>query len=860
MGCGASNQNGDSSVGPIQSPKTGKGNGKKGPAKFQLDTELLNLLVKNATTSDNKQHKEILDLFGKVDAWEFDLASLSKLTAQHPLVYVVASLLKQHDLYQQLNLDKDQIVTFLMTISDKFPAPFHSNELAADIAQGFHCIIKRGLKKYLNDEDIFAAIIASTICHLGHPGLSSEYQESSESFASTLYNARSILQYRSVAHAFDIIQNGEKCNIFANLRPEKVSYIREAIILMILATEKSNQAEVLSKFIPKVSDTNQNEFSDPGDKELLLQVIMILAHKSYMSVRRISTHLYWMEKYFTEKFTQGDLEAKKGYPVTPGCTRDGKVKEEVLEEMKSLMDVLQAYYKLEPRIKTSRQILKANIGWWKNVHGTEEADGKFADFSKGYTWDEAEETSDALDKLMISEVEPTTGHEKVIDLKIQNANRLHQSKLQENLETACRDTLIKVFEKPESVDWSQLNIVPPVYALVDFAALDNPLTNSETQQSVLSMFSRLDAWDFDVFALTRMLGGEALYLTSFVLFHKYEIPKKFKIPIPALQNFLKKVQAGYQMNPYHNAMHACDVMQITNSIMVQGNMMAKMGSIDIFAALLSAMVHDYDHPGLNNAFQVHSSSYLARIYNDRSVLENHHCSSAFQIIRHGEGCDILQNMDPETKKDARETIVSMILSTDMTNHVKYFRKFKSRVEAGSDFTSKKDIRTALEIAIKMSDVSNPSRPLYLYLQWTKKIINEFFMQGDKERQYNLPVSPLMDRERSVLSKGQKAFMDFVITPMFKSFAGVFPGMSFCLDLIDTNYNHWAEHKEIEDAQFDPKEYKTKRLAKWKEAPSKVDLVKEVVGETKKDAPAPSSEEAKEEESKEDEVKAPEVEA
>ena len=46
--------------------------------------------------------------------------------------------------------------------------------------------------------------------------------------------------------------------------------------------------------------------------------------------------------------------------------------------------------------------------------------------------------------------------------------------------------------------------------------------------------------------------------------------------------------------------------------------------------LLAAIVHDVEHTGTTNNFHVNSSSETALIYNDKSVLENFHVSTAFR--------------------------------------------------------------------------------------------------------------------------------------------------------------------------------------------------------------------------------------
>lgn len=48
--------------------------------------------------------------------------------------------------------------------------------------------------------------------------------------------------------------------------------------------------------------------------------------------------------------------------------------------------------------------------------------------------------------------------------------------------------------------------------------------------------------------------------------------------------------------------------------------------------MLAAFCHDYDHPGLNNQFLIASSDLLALVYNDKSVLENHHIAEVFKML------------------------------------------------------------------------------------------------------------------------------------------------------------------------------------------------------------------------------------
>lgn len=51
------------------------------------------------------------------------------------------------------------------------------------------------------------------------------------------------------------------------------------------------------------------------------------------------------------------------------------------------------------------------------------------------------------------------------------------------------------------------------------------------------------------------------------------------------------------------------------------------------AAYWSAIVHDFEHGGLNNDFLIKTMHPLAVTYNDQSPLENHHLAAAVRVMR-----------------------------------------------------------------------------------------------------------------------------------------------------------------------------------------------------------------------------------
>ena len=53
-----------------------------------------------------------------------------------------------------------------------------------------------------------------------------------------------------------------------------------------------------------------------------------------------------------------------------------------------------------------------------------------------------------------------------------------------------------------------------------------------------------------------------------------------------------------------------------------------------------------------------------------------------------------------------------------------------------------------------ADLSNPTKPLELYQKWTDRVMNEFFLQGDRESSQGLEISPMCDRHKACIEKTQ----------------------------------------------------------------------------------------------------------
>nr|XP_020145200.1 calcium/calmodulin-dependent 3',5'-cyclic nucleotide phosphodiesterase 1C [Microcebus murinus] len=167
--------------------------------------------------------------------------------------------------------------------------------------------------------------------------------------------------------------------------------------------------------------------------------------------------------------------------------------------------------------------------------------------------------------------------------------------------------------------------------------------------AVIEALKDVDKWSFDVFSLNEASGDHALKFIFYELLTRYDLISRFKIPISALVSFVEALEVGYSKhkNPYHNLMHAADVTQTVHYLLYKTGVANWLTELEIFAIIFSAAIHDYEHTGTTNNFHIQTRSDPAILYNDRSVLENHHLSAAYRLLQEDEEMNILVNLSKD---------------------------------------------------------------------------------------------------------------------------------------------------------------------------------------------------------------------
>ncbi|XP_078271099.1 cGMP-inhibited 3',5'-cyclic phosphodiesterase 3B isoform X1 [Rhinoraja longicauda] len=394
-------------------------------------------------------------------------------------------------------------------------------------------------------------------------------------------------------------------------------------------------------------------------------------------------------------------------------------------------------------------------------------------------------------------------------------------------------------------------------------------------QSTGRCMDKLNSWNFPIFELVEMTGGQSGRILSQVIYSLFldtGLFDLFKIPVREFINYFSALENGYRDIPYHNRVHATDVLhavwylttrpipgfQQINSDHVTGSdtdsdsgispgrvayifsrsctitddsyscLASNIPALELMALYVAAAMHDYDHPGRTNAFLVATNAPQAVLYNDRSVLENHHSAAAWNLFMSHSEFNFLANLDHVEFKRFRFLVIEAILATDLKKHFDFLAEFNSKQinevnNPGIDWTNENDRLLVCQVCIKLADINGPAKRRELHLQWTEGIVNEFYEQGDEEASLGLPISPFMDRSSPQLARLQESFITHIVGPLCNSYeaAGLLPGQWVDEEDIDPecgedddddeDMEDFESEDEIDDDDLDlPRRHRRKR--------------------------------------------------
>ncbi|TRY64257.1 hypothetical protein TCAL_07939 [Tigriopus californicus] len=295
---------------------------------------------------------------------------------------------------------------------------------------------------------------------------------------------------------------------------------------------------------------------------------------------------------------------------------------------------------------------------------------------------------------------------------------------------------------------------------------DRGLLDEVQLEQIQRILLNINHWDFNAFTLDRFTCGNNLATLCVHLFKEHGLLQYFKLDTLVVWKFFTLVEQGYySTNPYHNAVHAADVTQAINCFLEEPSIKKFLTPLELMSALVAAVCHDLDHPGRNEKFLIATSSHLAGMYNNSSVLENHHWRMTMSICADSGLSDCLSKSDLEAMDDM---VRDIILATDISRQAEFLSKLRDKLDRNAlDFTAPEERLFIIQIAMKCADISNPCRSWNISRLWSYRASEEFFRQGDCERMLDIPVTPFCDRFNITVAKVQSGFYRFVAFPLFE---------------------------------------------------------------------------------------------
>uniref|UniRef100_A0A8C9MWX6 Phosphodiesterase n=1 Tax=Serinus canaria TaxID=9135 RepID=A0A8C9MWX6_SERCA len=319
---------------------------------------------------------------------------------------------------------------------------------------------------------------------------------------------------------------------------------------------------------------------------------------------------------------------------------------------------------------------------------------------------------------------------------------------------------------------------------------------TEKEDHLAKELEDLNKWGLNIFNVARYSHNRPLTCIMYAIFQERDLLKTFKISSDTFVTYMMTLEDHYHSDvAYHNSLHAADVAQSTHVLLSTPALDAVFTDLEILAAIFAAAIHDVDHPGVSNQFLINTNSELALMYNDESVLENHHLAVGFKLLQE-EHCDIFQNLTKKQRQTLRKMVIDMVLATDMSKHMSLLADLKTMVETKKVTSSGvllldnyTDRIQVLRNMVHCADLSNPTKSLELYRQWTDRIMEEFFQQGDKERERGMEISPMCDKHTASVEKSQVGFIDYIVHPLWETWADlVQPDAQDILDTLEDNRN------------------------------------------------------------------------
>jgi len=262
-----------------------------------------------------------------------------------------------------------------------------------------------------------------------------------------------------------------------------------------------------------------------------------------------------------------------------------------------------------------------------------------------------------------------------------------------------------------------------------------------------------------------------------------------------LRDYVQTLAAMYRENPFHNFEHAShvtmSVLKLLSRIIAPADLKNDTDKtlhdhtygitsdpMTQFAVVLSALIHDADHPGVPNTQLIKENASIATVYKNKSIAEQNSVDLAWDLLMDEAYAD-LRRAIYVTEEDFlrfRQLVVNIVLATDiMDKDLKQLRNgrwnkaFSNEVllNESPEIQVNRKATIVMEHLIQASDVAHTMQHWHIYRKWNQRLFFELYKAFSEGR---------ADKDPSEFwYEGEKGFFDFYIIPLAKKLkeCGVF---------------------------------------------------------------------------------------
>ena len=294
--------------------------------------------------------------------------------------------------------------------------------------------------------------------------------------------------------------------------------------------------------------------------------------------------------------------------------------------------------------------------------------------------------------------------------------------------------------------------------------------------------------------------------------------------ISQLTDYVRTVALMYRDNPFHNIEHAGHVLMssckllsriVSPDIDAAANDEARVlhdhtygitsDPLTQFSVILSALIHDLDHPGIPNTQLTKENDEMARLYNNKSIAEQHSIDAAWELLMEGAYSELRSAIysNKEELLRFRQLTVNAVMATDIMDKelglqrkARWNKAFSDEVGRGNIWSETEDknrkATIIIEHLIQASDVAHTMQHWHIYKKWNERLFRESYKAFKEGRAEKNPLDGWYE--------GEIGFYDYYIIPLCKKLSqcGVFGVASDeYLNYAEQNRKEWvSKGKEV----------------------------------------------------------------